>query len=220
MRENPLKIKHLLQCQNIQAMAHLPPLTFTYTFLPSTPQLFFSLLYTCHWTDYFKRCIVSCFLPRRYLKYFTEQSLSLVMKKRAAAPHAYAAIRASLTLQTPHATVHSSDVADAWFAWHSMPVKTKIKHTYAGVEDVRAIPTGRFLHYEELRWGNSLFSCIYYIRKCQEPLVSWVLLVWKYQIKMYFILLSFLFYMFSIPKLQTARVVSSSISDICLLSIL
>lgn len=25
-----------------------------------------------------------------------------------------------LTLQTPHATVHSSLVAEAWFAWHSM----------------------------------------------------------------------------------------------------
>jgi hypothetical protein len=25
------------------------------------------------------------------------------------------------TLQIPHATVHSSLVADAWFAWHSMP---------------------------------------------------------------------------------------------------
>jgi hypothetical protein len=25
-----------------------------------------------------------------------------------------------LTLQTPQATVHSSLVADAWFAWHSM----------------------------------------------------------------------------------------------------
>ena len=24
-------------------------------------------------------------------------------------------------MQMPHATVHSSDVADAWFAWHSMP---------------------------------------------------------------------------------------------------
>jgi hypothetical protein len=27
-----------------------------------------------------------------------------------------------LTLHTPQATVHSSFVADAWFAWHSMPV--------------------------------------------------------------------------------------------------
>ena len=27
----------------------------------------------------------------------------------------------ALTLQTPHATVHSSLVAEAWFAWHSMP---------------------------------------------------------------------------------------------------
>lgn len=26
-----------------------------------------------------------------------------------------------LTLQTPQATVHSSDVADAWLAWHSIP---------------------------------------------------------------------------------------------------
>ena len=26
-----------------------------------------------------------------------------------------------LTLHTPHATVHSSLVADAWLAWHSMP---------------------------------------------------------------------------------------------------
>lgn len=30
-----------------------------------------------------------------------------------------------LTLQTPHATVHSSLVADAWFAWHSIPIKKK-----------------------------------------------------------------------------------------------
>ena len=27
----------------------------------------------------------------------------------------------TLTLQTPHATVHSSLVAEAWFAWHSIP---------------------------------------------------------------------------------------------------
>jgi hypothetical protein len=27
----------------------------------------------------------------------------------------------SLTLQIPHATVHSSLVAEAWFAWHSIP---------------------------------------------------------------------------------------------------
>ena len=33
-------------------------------------------------------------------------------------------IHALLTLQMPHATVHSSDVADAWFAWHSMPACT------------------------------------------------------------------------------------------------
>lgn len=26
-----------------------------------------------------------------------------------------------LTLQTPQATVHSSDVAEAWLAWHSIP---------------------------------------------------------------------------------------------------
>lgn len=38
------------------------------------------------------------------------------MKKRVTSPHIYTAIRVSLTLQTPHATVHSSDVADAWFA--------------------------------------------------------------------------------------------------------
>lgn len=26
-----------------------------------------------------------------------------------------------LTLQTPQATVHSSEVAEAWLAWHSIP---------------------------------------------------------------------------------------------------
>ena len=31
-----------------------------------------------------------------------------------------------LTLQTPQATVHSSLVADAWFAWHSIPIKITI----------------------------------------------------------------------------------------------
>jgi hypothetical protein len=30
-----------------------------------------------------------------------------------------------LTLQTPQATVHSSDVAEAWLAWHSMPMEDK-----------------------------------------------------------------------------------------------
>ena len=33
--------------------------------------------------------------------------------------------RYCLTLQTPHATVHSSEVADAWLAWHSMPAGTR-----------------------------------------------------------------------------------------------
>ena len=28
-------------------------------------------------------------------------------------------------LHTPHATVHSSLVADAWFAWHSIPKKNR-----------------------------------------------------------------------------------------------
>lgn len=28
------------------------------------------------------------------------------------------------TLQTPQATVHSSDVAEAWLAWHSIPEET------------------------------------------------------------------------------------------------
>lgn len=31
----------------------------------------------------------------------------------------------SLTLHTPQATVHSSDVAEAWLAWHSIPVNTQ-----------------------------------------------------------------------------------------------
>lgn len=35
--------------------------------------------------------------------------------------------RCFLTLQTPHATVHSSEVADAWFAWHSMPVRIRTR---------------------------------------------------------------------------------------------
>lgn len=41
---------------------------------------------------------------------------------------------AVLTLQTPHATVHSSDVAEAWLAWHSIP---KTKHsTFTVKEDL------------------------------------------------------------------------------------
>lgn len=30
------------------------------------------------------------------------------------------------TLQIPQATVHSSLVAEAWFAWHSMPIVSRI----------------------------------------------------------------------------------------------
>lgn len=36
--------------------------------------------------------------------------------------------RDSLTLHTPHATVHSSLVADAWLAWHSMPARAAINN--------------------------------------------------------------------------------------------
>lgn len=35
--------------------------------------------------------------------------------------------RIELTLQIPHATVHSSLVADAWFAWHSMPTARSVR---------------------------------------------------------------------------------------------
>lgn len=35
--------------------------------------------------------------------------------------------RSSLTLQIPQATVHSSLVAEAWLAWHSMPIFVSIR---------------------------------------------------------------------------------------------
>lgn len=105
-----------------------------------------------------------------YLKLFIELVLPRVMKKGdSIATRELRNRTVFLTLQTPHATVHSSEVADAWFAWHSMPVKTKIKHIYAEVEDVHATPTARFLH--NSKGGgekSSLFCCIHYIRSVES----------------------------------------------------
>lgn len=35
-----------------------------------------------------------------------------------------------LTLQTPQATVHSSEVAEVWFAWHSIPAWKQQQNTF------------------------------------------------------------------------------------------
>ena len=35
-----------------------------------------------------------------------------------------------LTLQMPQATVHSSLVAEAWLAWHSIPTTTAVSHMF------------------------------------------------------------------------------------------
>lgn len=86
-----------------------------------------------------------------YLKHFRELALSQVKRKRGnITARELSNQRVSLTLQTPHATVHSSEVADAWFAWHSMPVETKIKHINTGEKDVHATPTTSILHYNKV----------------------------------------------------------------------
>lgn len=122
-----------------------------------------------------------------------------------------------LTLQTPHATVHSSEVADAWLAWHSMPVKTKIEQIYTGVEDVHATLTGRFLPNSKCRQGRRNSFVVF---NTPESIKSYGLMCTifpKYHIKTYFILISSFLYYFSLPKFQRARVHSLSDGSMCLL---
>lgn len=148
------------------------------------------------------------------MKHPTELILSHVFKKRG---HTSSTIKVSLTLQTPHATVHSSEVADAWLAWHSMPVKIKIEQIYTGVEDVHATLTGRFLHNSKCRQGRRSSFVIF---NTPESIKSYGLMCTvyqKYHIKTYLILISSFLCFLSIPEFQRARVHSSSAGNMCLL---
>ena len=77
---------------------------------------------------FFFFCYLCTFVEKGGLVFF-----SLVTRwagRRSGTSHA-GRKRYCLTLQTPHATVHSSEVADAWLAWHSMPVGTKATRSLA-----------------------------------------------------------------------------------------
>ncbi len=43
------------------------------------------------------------------------------------------------TLQIPQATVHSSDVAEAWLAWHSIPAKSISKTVHIAMPKTTGI---------------------------------------------------------------------------------
>lgn len=86
---------------------------------------------------------------------YRTDSVPHLQKRRIASPHTSSTTEVFLTLQTPHATVHSSEVADAWLAWHSMPVEIKMEQIHTAVEDVHAhVLTGRFLHNSKCRQGR------------------------------------------------------------------
>lgn len=158
-----------------------------------------------------------------YLKHLTELILSSVIREgNSITTHELHCKTVFLTLQTPHATVHSSEVADAWFAWHSMPVKTKIKHRYTGVEEVHAIPTGRFLCNSKGRvmGKSSLFCCIYYILKCQELWFSMYCFPQSIRSKYTSSCIPPSSTFFSIPEFQRARVHSSSTGNVTAFPIL